>query len=468
MVVLAADSAAEVLVVSDIVPASPDADATPKTTTRVLFLGNSYTYFNNMPAALKTFGEDPQSPVFFAVGQHVLGGANWLYHDTREGGDVLINQGWDHVVLQDQSGQPWGSVGTKPELISLDGKVRNMGGTSMMFMTWARSPQSVPELTGFKMNLAVNNYYERHGAAVNAPVAPIGRAWERVLRTTKLTLHKADGSHPNAHGTYLTACVLYATLTGRSPLGLGSVGYNLPEDDRATLQRAAWETVRERQRLASPAVASWPLSLGDPTHDLIPGQLLMVGDTAGPDGAAGGATGFGYVEGQVKFASLPYIPGMNAPEFTFAFHAARDDWGEPTSVPQTLVAKSFGYRLTQDATTLTAAIYTTAQPEPVTVSHDVAGLSGGWHELALTYDGATFALWVDGQQATVAETSGAVRYYDVNPDEDLRFNGIALGVTFTDVFEGVNDPEDASGFTGSMARLRLYERALTTVELQAL
>lgn len=53
--------------------------------------------------------------------------------------------------------------------------------------------------------------------------------------------------------------VIYATLTDRSPLGLGGVGYNLPADERAQLQQAAWETVQDRRRLPAPAVAAWPL-----------------------------------------------------------------------------------------------------------------------------------------------------------------------------------------------------------------
>lgn len=195
---------------------------------------------------------------------------------------------------------------------------------------------------------------------------------------------------------------------------------------------------------------------------------MTLGDTAGPDGAPGGGTTFGYVGREVKFASLPYIPGMNAAEFTLALDVGRDDWSEAVDPAQALLSKSFGYRLTQDGTTLAATIYTTGQPEPTTLTHSVANLASGWHPLALTYDGATFALWVDGQQAAAAQTSGAVRYYETSPDEDLRFNGIALGITFTDIFEGVADPEDGSAFTGSMARVRLFDRALTADELHEL
>jgi len=44
-------------------------------------------------------------------------------------------------------------------------------------------------------------------------------------------------------GTYLAACVFYATLTGRDPRGLGDGGLAVGADDAAFLQGIAWETV---------------------------------------------------------------------------------------------------------------------------------------------------------------------------------------------------------------------------------
>ena len=76
-------------------------------------------------------------------------------------------------------------------------------------------------------------------------VAPVGRAWERALRDPAMTLHDPDGSHPSPAGTYLAACVLYATLTGESPVGLDDGGLGLAPASIARLQQVAWDTVQE-------------------------------------------------------------------------------------------------------------------------------------------------------------------------------------------------------------------------------
>ncbi len=66
------------------------------------------------------------------------------------------------------------------------------------------------------------------------------RAWEK---DPKLDLHYTDRAHPNLKGYYLNACVIYAALTDRSPLGLDRFG--LSESDAAFLQGVACEQAKE-------------------------------------------------------------------------------------------------------------------------------------------------------------------------------------------------------------------------------
>ena len=51
-------------------------------------------------------------------------------------------------------------------------------------------------------------------------------------------LYTSDGSHPSIYGSYLAACVLYAVLTGKSPVGLPTTG-GLPLQDALELQTVA-------------------------------------------------------------------------------------------------------------------------------------------------------------------------------------------------------------------------------------
>jgi hypothetical protein len=91
---------------------------------------------------------------------------------------------------------------------------------------------------------------------MNAVVAPVGMAWKKALAADpKLVLHQADKSHPNPKGSYLAACVFYATLLDKSPVGLpgelrkgNRVLVRVTPDEAATLQEIAWQTVQEAKK----------------------------------------------------------------------------------------------------------------------------------------------------------------------------------------------------------------------------
>lgn len=62
--------------------------------------------------------------------------------------------------------------------------------------------------------------YAAVGSEIGAHVVPVGVAWEQAhLRQPDLGLWSWDGTHPSTAGSYLDACVFYAALTGRSPVG---------------------------------------------------------------------------------------------------------------------------------------------------------------------------------------------------------------------------------------------------------
>ncbi len=69
-------------------------------------------------------------------------------------------------------------------------------------------------------------------------ISPVGEAWRLVLNTTSMVLHSGDNSHPNLNGSYLGACVFYACIFGKSPVGLPFTGGLLP-DSALILQEAA-------------------------------------------------------------------------------------------------------------------------------------------------------------------------------------------------------------------------------------
>jgi hypothetical protein len=441
------------------------ADAAAPTTVRVLFIGNSYTYVNDLPGVLKKLADAAQSPIRIVTGQHTPGGATWEQHAQSAQAEQLITQGWDYVVLQDQSQQPWVNLRVKAALATLDGKIKAAGGKTALFMTWARSAQvagSADQL--FRMRMAVNRYYEANAESVGATVVPVGRAWERAYRTTTLTLHSGDGSHPAPLGTYLAACSFYAALAQKSPSGLGDGGLTISAQDRAALQKIAWETHQARQAPASPLVGRWPLGAADELSDLVPSAGVKLGAATGPKPTIA-ATQFG----SGAYLAIPYRPRLRPKSaLTVALLVHRGDWSAPlVSNEQGIVGKWNGFEIRQVGGKLEARVstVTTALPSPLSV--DVTTLAPGWHHVALTYDGAKQALWVDGVEAASGSVSGDLRYYGGTvPVDSAVYAGIAVGGV---AFAGLPSIElSGMRFSGRLADLQLYDRALSTAELTAL
>ena len=78
-------------------------------------------------------------------------------------------------------------------------------------------------------------------------VLPVGIAFnEAYLQKPNIALHKADGSHPDMLGTYLAACVIFSSITHKSPKSLKYDYYGVIErGDRDFLQSIAHDTVEQ-------------------------------------------------------------------------------------------------------------------------------------------------------------------------------------------------------------------------------
>jgi len=203
--------------------AAPAACQAPRDTIDVLYVGNSYIYFNNLPGLVEGISEGLNGPVVRGAA-HTHGGITLRGHLEDGHLRAIFSRGsWDRIVLQQQStlgaaydaetgqlGSPEAFNGAARELVTM---IRAQGAAPVLYMTWAK--QAFPAQTG-----TLSRAYRAIGAELNVPVAAVGEAWAEVLRARPdFNLYISDGSHPNPAGSYLAACVIYATLTGRSPVG---------------------------------------------------------------------------------------------------------------------------------------------------------------------------------------------------------------------------------------------------------
>jgi len=178
---------------------------------KVLFIGNSYTYGNDLPNLFGALAELNGKQV--AVEKETKGGATTEFHATK--GNALkkiASKKWDIVIIQEQSMAPV----VAPQMTYKNAPVlveaaKKQGARVVFFLTWAR--QHKPE-----MQEGLNKTYYGVAKKTGAEVAPVGIAWQQALAAKKPpVLHKGDKSHPNAQGSYLAAAVFYTTIFGELP-----------------------------------------------------------------------------------------------------------------------------------------------------------------------------------------------------------------------------------------------------------
>ncbi len=237
---------------------------------RVLFLGNSYTSVNDLPSLLTALAKSLGQTI--ETGAHIPGGytlgAPPNQHATDATSLAKIAEGsWDVVVLQEQSQIP--TIGAYKVSFMLPGakqldqaiKKANTCTRTMLYLTWGRKnggeqcagSTCSPDFADFEaMQSALEKAYREVAKAIGAGVAPVGEAW-KLSRQDKpaLELFSGDGSHPSMRGSYLAACVFFAALTGKSPIG-ASYTADLPPAEAAFLQQVAAQVVL-------PSLAYWYL-----------------------------------------------------------------------------------------------------------------------------------------------------------------------------------------------------------------
>lgn len=185
---------------------------------RVLFIGNSFTNRNDLPGMLSRMAAAAVPPRLFETRRIIANGmalkTHWNRGPARE---AIRAERWDFVVLQEQSTLPLKNRARMHESITLfDEEITSRGARTVLYMTWARRD-------AFDRQDELSDAYESIGRQLGSLVAPVGRAWQRALEADPtLVLHDKDGSHPNAVGTYLAACVFAAVLAGLNPVGLAS------------------------------------------------------------------------------------------------------------------------------------------------------------------------------------------------------------------------------------------------------
>ncbi len=215
---------------------------------RILFIGNSYTYVNDLPGVFANLARSGAHPV--ETDMIAPGGWTLSQHAGSNGTlDKINSSKWDYVVLQEQSTIPAFSVSRTQEMYpaarQLAGQIEAGGAEPVFFITWGhREGVPVQGLTTYaEMQSQIDQGYLLIAQELNLPVAPVGQAWWTASQhQPPFDLWQADGSHPTQSGTYLAACVFYAVIFNQSPEGL-TYRDGLSQETARSLQTIAANTV---------------------------------------------------------------------------------------------------------------------------------------------------------------------------------------------------------------------------------
>lgn len=197
----------------------------------VLFLGNSYTFYNQMPNMVSeiatslgdTVIAESNTPGGWKLEQHAQTGSSSLQKITEKQ--------WDFVFIQAQSNEPsfppyQVEDETYPYAETLVNAIEanNSCSEPVFFMTWGRengdniNGQQYPIISTYAgMQQRLRESYLEMGMDNDATVSPVGMAWYHMRdQYPSVMLYSGDESHPSQAGSYLAACVHYATLFGES------------------------------------------------------------------------------------------------------------------------------------------------------------------------------------------------------------------------------------------------------------
>lgn len=225
--------------------------AAPDHPERILFVGNSYYYYNNsLHNHLRGFVD---------AGPHVkgrkiqyksatIGGASLDHHPIEwltEPGKIGVKENFEIVVLAGNSADALSDASRQrfTETVKrFDQVIRSRGGKTALYMTHAYADphrQTSPENV-----LKIKDMYSSVAQEIGATLIPVGLAFDASYkRDPALRLHdEHDGSHPSLVGSYLAAAVVYATLYGMDPVGNG---YNCNGKIAPTTARYLQEIARD-------------------------------------------------------------------------------------------------------------------------------------------------------------------------------------------------------------------------------
>ncbi len=228
------------------------ASSTSSSAIKILFVGHSKMYLNNMPKMFAYIAQQKSAGQPLKI--YSVSGDSYSLADHWQHGlavNAIRNEGpWDYIVLFEASGLPEGIPAAYDKSVqAFAAEAAKAKARLVLVENYANTPAA---------SAAIHRTMLGFGARYHAYILPIGTAWTIVSKKhPSISLCQSDNHHPNSKGSYLMSCVCYAFFLGRKPT-------DLPKQFYAVGQNEATENIfandSEAQDIQSAAAEAVPQS----------------------------------------------------------------------------------------------------------------------------------------------------------------------------------------------------------------
>ncbi len=207
-------------------------------TLRVLFVGNSLTYVNDLPLMVMALARGGEIEIEAGMIAAPNAGLEDHWNDGRVRREIASKR-WDVVVMQQG---PSSLASSRVNLVEFAKKLaddaREAGARPVLYTVW-------PDSSRRAYLDDVIESYRVAAVACGCELLPAGLAWREAWKESgRLSLYGADGFHPSTEGSYLAALVIWAGLTG-ADVSTASAELDLGEGRRVKIKEKRARIYRE-------------------------------------------------------------------------------------------------------------------------------------------------------------------------------------------------------------------------------
>ena len=216
---------------------------------KILFIGNSYTFYNDLPKLLQALATENGHAVEYCEvlcgGRHLYDYLDRLDEYKAKLDSIVETDSFDYAILQDHSvGAMIAPERFHDAVKRMKEKFGNRVNRIVLYETWGRKEGSETLAqygwTRLGMTETIAREYRLCGENNGCAVSPVGECFARVMELTDaIDLYNPDLTHPSYEGSCLAAIMHYAKIFGELPTQTASL--NLPDATAALFVRVAAE-----------------------------------------------------------------------------------------------------------------------------------------------------------------------------------------------------------------------------------